>query len=232
MIFDGPAKRTVTTAQIFVLRLSSAMLGAALFGLLSAPLLGFPGLVSAILLAFCYGFFFVGGTGYRILVAVAVRDPHRQATPSWAGAAAVSTLAVVVAAIVLATMNGDATVLLAAHAVALNAAYLPVKFACILAQCCGARRPFGPFGGRPLDLRRLEFVLTFLTFAAALLCLANGAAAVGVAVGLAGHLGVRLLSRWARHRMPRRILSADGVGQEVAPLVLALGLAVILALRP
>ena len=215
-----------TPSRVFLLRVASAIASATVFGLLAAPVLSWPHLPAAFVLAFCFGFFFVGGTGYRIVVAVALRDATRHTAASWTGATAASSLAAIAGAIVLAALGRDGVLLLAAYAVAINAAYLPVKLACLGAGCCVARRPLAAPGGRRLDLRRLEIGLTLAVLLVAFASLAGGAPAAAAILGLFGHMAVRLLSRWARRRMPHRVFSPDGTGQEFAPLMLALVFAV------
>ncbi len=211
-----------TPSRVFLLRVASAIASAAAFGLLAAPVLSLPHLPAAFVLAFCFGFFFVGGTGYRILLAVALRDAARHTAASWTGATAASSLAALAAAIVLATLGRDDMLLLAAYALAINVAYLPVKLACLGAGCCVAGRPLAAPGGRRLDLRWLEIGLTLAALLVAFASLAGGAPSAAAILGLFGHMAVRLLSRWARRRMPHRVFSANGTGQEFAPLTLAL----------
>ncbi len=211
-----------TPSRVFLLRVASAIVSAAAFGLLAAPVLSWPHLQAAFFLAFCFGFFYVGGTGYRIVLAVALRDATRHTAASWTGATAASSLAALAAATVLAALGRDDMLLLAAYAVAINVAYLPVKLACLGAGCCVARRPLAAPGGRRLDLRRLEIGLTLAALLVALASLAGGEPSAAAILGLFGHLAVRLLSRWARRRMPHRVFSPGGTGQEFAPLMLAL----------
>lgn len=203
------------------LRLLSAIGSAAIFGTLAAPITRGAFWPSAFALAFVFGFFFVGGTGYRILLAVAFQDASRKASASWSGATAVSAMAALSAAILLMGRDGASILLLAAYAVAINAAYIPVKFACLEAGCCHAHRR-DPFLIRNHDLRLVEIALAMVVAAASLASVwvdAFGAAAV---LGTGGHLGVRVLSRWSRDRLPGSRFDEEMKGQELLPLTLLL----------
>lgn len=215
-------------SSVFPLRLASAVLSAAAFGLIAAPLISLTYWPAAFLLAFGYGFFFLGGTGYRILVAVALRDPSRNTAASWSGATAASALAALVAGVALWLAGSDPALLLAAYAVAINFAYLFVKLACLGAGCCTARRPLIAPSGQEPDLRHIELALTLVTLVGSAACLVSVSPAATALVGLTGHVGVRLLSRWARYRMPSRILTLNGRGQGVGPLALTWLLAIAL----
>ncbi|MCB9948349.1 MAG: hypothetical protein H6842_11040, partial [Rhodospirillaceae bacterium] len=83
--------------------------------------------------------------------------------------------------------------------------------------------------GRSPDLRLTEIGLTVAVLATAAAVLGAGAPAHAAAFGLCGHLMIRLLSRWARGRLPRHVLSPYGRGQEIAPLVLAASWALALS---
>lgn len=221
----APATPITPQSRIFLLRLSSAIAGAGAFGLIAAPLSGLPYLPAAFVLAFGFGVVFVGGTGYRIVLAVALRDGAQPAAASWSGATAVSALA----ALALAASGRDMSLVLAAYAVAINLAYVPVKLACLGAGCCTATRSAVPPSVRSPDLRLTEIGLTVAVLATAAAFLGAGAPAHAAAFGLCGHLMIRLLSRWARGRLPRHVLSPYGRGQEIAPLTLAASWALALS---
>jgi hypothetical protein len=203
------------------LRLLSAVGSAAIFGMLAAPLTREAYWPSAFALAFIYGFFFVGGTGYRILIAVAFQDASRKASASWSGATAGSALAALIAAILLIGQDGNSILVLAAYAVAINTAYIPVKFACLEAGCCHAHRR-DPILIRNHDLRHVEIALSTAVAAASLASIWMDAFGLAAVLGTGGHLGVRILSRWSRDRLPGSSLDEELKGQELLPLALLL----------
>lgn len=211
------------------LRLFSAVGSATIFGLLVAPATGTAYWPAAFAWAFGFGFVFVGGTGYRILIAVAARDPSHTSSASWSGATAVSALAALIAALVLLARGGDAILVLAAYAAAINFAYIPVKFACIQADCCHAHPRRMSLTGNH-DLRGVEITLSAFFLAISLLAIWTGAFSTAAVVGLTGHLSVRLLSRIARDRLPGVSSTGGMTGQELAPLALALVLSLALTL--
>jgi hypothetical protein len=215
------------------LRLASAVGSAAVFGMLAAPVMGpVTGLAywpSAFALAFVYGFFFVGGTGYRILIAVATQDASRKASASWSGATSASALAALAGALMLVSSDGAAGLVLAAYGVAINAAYIPVKFACLEAGCCHAHRR-DRLVIRDHDLRRVEISLSAVVAATALTALWSSGPGLAAVLGIGGHLAIRLLSRWSRNRLPGPGLADEVTGQEIVPLALALVMALALAL--
>ena len=212
-------KVRVSRATLF--RLTSAVGSAAIFGMLAAPVTEAGYWPSAFALAFIYGFFFVGGTGYRILIAVAFQDAARKASASWSGATTASALAALAAALLLAGRDGHANLVLAAYAVAINAAYVPVKFACLEAGCCHAHHR-DPFLIRDHDLRRVEIALSAVVLATSLTAIWAGALGVAAISGIGGHLAIRLLSRWSRDRLPGSGLEEEIKGQELLPLALVL----------
>lgn len=211
--------------RAFLYRLASATAGAACFGLVAAPLAPLPFWPAAFLLAFAYGFVFLGGAGYRILWAVARRDPRADASVSWTGGATAAALAAIIAASALAVAGHDAARLVAGFGVAANVSYAFAKLACLEAGCCGAVRPLP--GG--LDLRRVEFGATLAILALALAALAANAPAVAALGGVGGHLALRIGSRLARDRRPKGVMSLAGTGQELLPLLVLLGVTVGLA---
>jgi hypothetical protein len=219
------------TSLVSALRVASAVASSALFGLLSAKLLPFDFWTSAFLLAFVFGFFFVGGTGYRILIAVALRDPSLHAAASWSGASAISGLAVLAAAAALVLADLDASLLLAAYALAINAAYGLVKIACLNAGCCQTScRHQHLLAG--LDLRAAEFAGTALVIILAAGLFRLDLLALAATVGLGGHLAIRFISRWFRDRMPVSLSALTRVGQELPILGCGLGFALFLLIRP
>ncbi|MDZ7599824.1 MAG: hypothetical protein U1A06_00445 [Hoeflea sp.] len=216
-----------------LLRLASAIGSAAVFGMLAAPVTQSAYWPSAFALAFIYGFFFVGGTGYRILIAVALQDMSRKASASWSGATTASALAALIAALLLFFQGReDAALLLAAYAVAINAAYIPVKLACVEAGCCHAHRR-DRLVIRNHDLRHVEIVASAFVLAAALAAIWAGAAGLAACLGVGGHLAIRLLSRWSRDRLPAAGVqpgAQDEIkGQELVPLALVFASAIWLA---
>tara|TARA_R110002020_G_scaffold27424_9_gene88380 strand:+ start:12420 stop:13109 length:690 start_codon:yes stop_codon:yes gene_type:complete len=211
-----------------LLRLASAIGSAAVFGMLAAPVLQAAYWPSAFALAFIYGFFFVGGTGFRILIAVAVQDASRKASASWSGATTASALAVLAVALLLGPGGQEAPLLLAAYAVAINFAYIPVKLACVEAGCCHAHRR-DRLVIRDHDLRHVEITASVVVLAASLATLWAGSAGMAACLGAGGHLAIRLLSRWSRDRLPASGLPNEIKGQELVPLALVFAAAIWLA---
>jgi len=220
--------RDTILSRATLLRLASAVGSAAIFGMLAAPVTQMAYWPSAFALAFLYGFFFVGGTGFRILIAVAFQDASRKASASWSGATTASALAALVAALMLSGQHGHASLLLAAYAVAISAAYIPVKFACLEAGCCQAHRS-DPIVIREHDLRHVEIVASAAVLAAALVAIWAGALGMAAFLGVGGHLAIRLLSRWARDRLPGSGAEDEIKGQELVALALVLAAAPWLA---
>ena len=223
----APDKDMTTSAplQTFAFKLAAVLAGSAAFGLIAAPLLPCPHLISAFLLASGFGFFFVGGTGYRILIAVLLKDAGRHTATSWSGAVAISSLAMLTAWAVLSVSGHDAGLLLAAYAIAINIAYTCVKLSCLKADCCYAKQhiPFWPWHPARPDLRLLEITFTALVLAITCgLLFAAQTPYLSAAIGLGGHLAVRFLSRFARRRLPRAITELSKSGLELAPLSLSL----------
>ncbi|MGJ3265508.1 MAG: hypothetical protein ACFE0R_19995 [Salinarimonas sp.] len=220
------------SGRAFVYRLGSAVIGAASFGLIAAPLLPLPYLTAAIGLAFLYGFFFLGGSGYRILIALARRDARAEAPVSWTGGAAASALAAAVAGAMLALAGAEGALLLAAYAIGANLSYAFAKLACLEAGCCAAAHPMRLLAKRdlPIDLRLAEIAATLAVLALAGGALAAGMPAAAALVGVGGHLVVRIGSRLARDRRPRGVLTLSGTGQELIPLLVVLGIAAGLAI--
>ena len=187
-----------------------------MFGLLAAPLLGWHWLASAIALAFLYGTAFMVGTGYRILIAVALRDASRSTAASWSGATTGVALFGLVGWLILRAMGGDAALFLAAFAIALNTAYLPVKCACLLAGCCTAKHETAKLKG---DLRHFEIAITGILIVLAVLAFYGEHLRLAAFIGIGGHLALRYFSRWARERLPKNLLVQSDAGQELLPLI-------------
>ncbi len=204
------------TSPVFLLRLLAAIGASAAFGLLAAPLLPLPRFPAAFVLAFGFGTAFMIGTGHRILIAVALRDPARASAASWSGATAGIALGAIGGWGVCRAMGGDPRLLLAAFAVALNIAYLPVKCACLLAGCCLAMRPIP---GVRIDLRRIEIGLTIALTLLALMFWWLGRPALTATTGIGGHLALRYFSRWSRRRLPQNLIYDGNAGLELGPLI-------------
>lgn len=203
--------------MILFLRLLSAIGASAVFGLLAAGLLPYPWLLSAVLLAFAFGTAFMVGTGYRILIAVAFRNPAIKAAASWSGATTGMAIFALLGWGYLSLTRGNGPLFLAAFAVALNIAYLPVKGACLLAGCCTAQRRIP---GVIADLRHLEIGIALALAGCAGLALGSGHLSLAALIGIGGHLALRYTSRWARNRLPENLLFAAHTGQELMPLAM------------
>ena len=201
-----------------------------MFGMLAAPVTGFDNWPSAFGLAFVYGFFFVGGTGYRIILAVATRDEARKASASWSGATTGTALAALAASLLIRD-QAQAMLVLAAYAVAINAAYIPVKLACLEAGCCHAHHR-DPVLIRDHDLRRVEITLSATVLAAALIAMWTGALGLAAVLGVGGHLAIRLMSRWSRDRLPGFGTDSEVKGQELLPLAAGLAAAIWFVASP
>lgn len=207
--------------MILFLRLLSVVGASAAFGLLAAMLLPYHWFLSALVLAFLYGTAFMVGTGYRILIAVALRDASRSTAASWSGATTGVALFGIFGWLILRVNGGDAALFLAAFAVALNAAYLPVKMACLLAGCCTAKREvmWLRLDLRQVDLRHVEIAITGMIMVMALLAFYAGHLRLAASLGIGGHLALRYFSRWARERLPKNLLFQADAGQELLPLI-------------
>lgn len=219
---DGAAGRKM---RAFVWRAAAATTGAALFGLIAAPLLPIAWLPSSLVLAFSFGFAFVGGTGYRILRAVIARDPGSKASASWTGASVSATACVIAASIGLFLLGADVGLLVSAYAIALGTAYSLVKVACIEAGCCMATARGG------FDLRHAEIAASLATVAVATGLLGGGYAGLAAIAGVFGHLGIRIFSRAMRQRLPRMDAGFDARAAELAFLSALVALAVFATTR-
>lgn len=206
---------------ILGLRLAAACGGAAVFGLVAAGVAPPWRLAVALGFGFAFGTLFVGGTGFRILIAVATRDRNRSTAASWTGASAATALGALAGLGVARLIGGDGGLWLAAYGLGINAAYLPVKLACLAAGCCRAVHPAAirALGEGRVDLRWVEVTATALVLAVAGGLLAAGVTAGAAAVAIGGHLADRVGSRYARERLPARGQPVER-GVELAPLAL------------
>lgn len=209
---------------ILLLRLGGAVAASVAFGLIAAASLAPWNFWVAVGLGFLFGTAFIGGTGYRIVIGV-VRQSMEPAPASWSGATAGSALYAAVLFAIVTLWGRDGAYVVLAYGVAIAIAYLPVKLACLRVGCCtvghGHRTP------GDVDLRLLEVALTV-----GVLVVAGGLAPMSVdfagIVAVAGHLGVRLLSRRMRNRWSWGWPPLAQPGAEIAPLalVLVLGMSV------
>lgn len=211
---------------VFALRLASAVASSAAFGLAAAA--AFPpwSLWSAVGLGFLFGTAFVGGTGYRILIAVASLKSDT-APASWSGAAAASALLALALWFIARWLGGPAIYVLVGYAIAINLAYLPVKGSCLAAGCCRSVRRIDGLG-ISLDLRQIEFGATLLVIAATL-ALATSFPVLAAVAGILGHLAVRLVSRRWRDRWSWGWPPLRQPGAELAPLAVLAMIAALVA---
>jgi hypothetical protein len=209
--------------SVFLLRLTGAVVASAAFGLIAAASFPHWYFGTAVGLGFLFGTAFIGGTGYRIILGV-VRVSMAPAPASWSGATAGSALYAAALWAILAGTGHDGVFVLLSYGVAINIAYLPVKFACLQVGCC--RVAHGHVTPANIDLRKLEVGLTIgvLAASAAIAPLDGGAAAI-TAIG--GHLGVRAISRHLRNRGSWGWPPLRQPGSEIAPLALLLCLSAI-----
>lgn len=221
-IESAPSRKT----RVFLCRAAAAMTGAALFGLIAAPLLPLAWLPASLVLAFSFGFAFVGGTGYGIVRAVVFPAAASKTSASWTGASIAATASVLLASTVLFPLGGDVGLLVSAYAIALGVAYALVKAGCIEAGCCMAAAHASRF-----DLRRAEIASSLATVAVAALMLGNGHAGPAALVATLGHLGTRIASRAMRHRLPRMKTGFDARAAELALLSALLAVALFATTR-
>jgi hypothetical protein len=198
---------------ILVLRLGGAVLASAVFGLVAAIAFQPWGLWTAIGLGFLFGTAFMVGTGYRILIAVALRR-MQPAPVSWSGATCGTAVLTVILGLVMVASGESPQPVWLAFGLAINIAYLPIKTACLKVGCCQAVRPF-VLG----DLRLAEIGL------AALLVVLSGTMALfglfrlAALLAIGGHFGIRLLSRLMRGRWSWGWPPMTQPGAELAPLI-------------
>lgn len=206
------------------LRLSSATLGSVVFGLMGAGFIDPWSMANAALLSVLFGTAFAGMTGYR-LIRFAWRGGVDKNPVTWSDVVTCTALAAAVGCIPLPVSGLAAEDLLCAYGLAVNAAYLPAKIACLVAGCCRSTRHVVVLG-REVDLRRIELSLTAIVLAAAIITVplnTQGAALIG----LGGHLLVRLFSHWWRHLLPRTWHPLHHPTAEFSSLVLLIVLTVL-----
>jgi len=203
---------------IFAARLLAALAGSTAFGLVAAAALPQWSIWTAFWLAFGFGFFFVGGTGYRILLAVA-RGREEAAAASWSGAAAGSALYALLLAALFWTGGGSPAVL-AAYGLGINLAYGCVKTSCALVGCCEVDRRRHPWWPGALDLRLVELALAAGLAVATLGLVLSAQLPLAAIVGIGGHTAQRLASRWLRSRHSTGWPPLRQPGAELAPLYL------------
>jgi hypothetical protein len=197
------------------------VLASAAFGLIVAQTQSWTGLPTAIGSGFLFGTSFIGGTGYRIVMA-AVQGQQREAPASWSGATAGAALLALVMYAVAVLTGGNGGPVLLGFGVGINLAYLLAKFACVSAGCCHADAAHR----LAIDLRSIEIGATIAILAgAAALAWVNLALAALVAI--AGHLAVRLLSRRSRGRWSWGWPPLRQPGAEIAPLAMLVVVSVI-----
>ena len=208
---------------ILLLRLAGAILASAAFGLIAAGSLVQWNFWAAVGLGFLFGTAFVGGTGYRIILAL-MRPNPAAAPASWSGATAGAALYAAALWAIVQSLGFDAQFVPLAFGVAINIAYLPVKVACMQVGCCTIAHSHKTPAN--FDLRRLEIVVTatILLASAALVPVSIG---LGGVMAIGGHLALRVLSRHLRNRGSWGWPPLRQPGSELAPLALLLCLSAI-----
>lgn len=206
---------------VFVLRLLGAVASSVAFGLIAAATWSPWNFWLAVGLGFIFGTAFVMGTGYRILIAVA-RNELVAAPASWSGASAGACIAAFAMWLVAVVGGGDGAFILLALGVAINIAYLPVKAACRLKDCCGAVVALGG-----VDLRLAEILATALVLGLAGATVYAGSTSMAAIIAIAGHLLVRLASRRLRGRWSWGWPPLGQPGAELAPLAVTLVVALL-----
>lgn len=204
----------MTKSNIFLTRIAAAVSASAIFGLLFAGGIGGSYWLTAVGLAVLYGFFFLLGTGYRIVLATFLASWRQNASATWSGAAASIALATAGGIAVLSADPPLAARFAAASGLALNVAYVLVKQACVGAGCCHALRY-----RKSHDLRRLEMISTGAIAVVAGLAVLSGRDGAAALLAFGGHLAVRYYSRFARGRLPANALYQSGRGLELVPLI-------------
>lgn len=211
--------------KVFVLKLVGLLSGAATFGVIGSPVLPWHWLLSSLLMASCFGFFFLLGAGYRILIAVPLKDRERNTATTWSGAIASSAMAVFFANLLAPFGQETNGILLVAYGLAINVAYLCVKFACLAAGCCGSKHPHPQF----MDLRWIEIWISLLIlWICTYLLLGQNQHSWIATIGVGGHLGLRLLSRHLRDCMPKQARDLSETGIELVPLASLLCLSLLM----
>lgn len=206
-------------AAVLSLRLGGAVLASVAFGLIAVVMLPEHSLPVAVGFGFLFGTSFIGGTGYRIVLA-AVSGQRREAPASWSGATAgAALLTLVLWAGALLFGRAGAPVLLG-FGIGINVAYLLAKGSCLLVGCCHASDRHK----MRLDLRAMEFGGTALVLVISAI-LAFYDFGVGAVVAVGGHLVIRLISRRLRQRWSWGWPPLTQPGAEIAPLVMVLAAA-------
>ena len=207
-----------SASHTLTLRLTGAVAASAAFGLIAATAWPQSSLWLAIGLGFLFGTSFIGGTGYRIVIA-AVRGRREPAPASWSGASTGASLFALLLWGGVRLMGWDGSPVLLGFGIGINIAYLLAKTACVSAGCCHA----APEKRLPVDLRMAELAATILALAvAAALSMVSMRLAAAVAIGL--HLLVRLVSRGLRGRWSWGWPPLRQPGAEIAPLGILLAL--------
>lgn len=202
--------------SVLSLRLGGAVLASAAFGLIAVAILPNGSLLAAIGLGFLFGTSFIGGTGYRIVLASL--SGERQAAPaSWSGATTGAAVFALVLWGIALLLGRDGLPVLMGFGIGINIAYLLAKAACVSADCCHA----APEHRLPVDLRTIEIAGTIVTLAAAVV-VAMISLRLGAIIGIGGHLAIRLLSRRTRNRWSWGWPPLRQPGAELAPLVAVL----------
>lgn len=202
-----------SSAFIFALRIGGAVLASAVFGLIAAHAFQPWNFAVAFGLGFLFGTAFMVGTGYRILIAVAMQRME-PAPVSWSGATAGVALMAMAIAAVAAWHKLDYGLVLLAFGAAINVCYLPIKSACLKVGCCQAARPFALW-----DLRLVEIGLTVAILALAAALSLSGSIRQAALVAIGGHLLMRLMSRHLRNRWSWGWPPLKQPGAELAPLL-------------
>ena len=230
---DGHGRKAVITGtsagsrmRVFLWRVAATAAGAALFGLIAAPLLPFARLPSSLVLALSFGFAFVGGSGYGIVRAVFFPASESMVAASWTTASVSTTACVVAACAVLFPLGADVALLLSAYAIGLGIAYALGKAACIEAGCCAAAARVAGF-----ELRRAEIAASLAIVALAAGLLGGGHAGLAAIAGVSGHLSIRTVSCAMRQVLLRRNLGFNAAAWELTLLAALLAAALFSAVR-
>lgn len=206
--------------NVLYLRLAGAVAASAAFGLIAVRVLPAESLPAAIGLGFLFGTSFIGGTGYRIILAAAARR-QEPAPASWSGATAGAALLALAMWAIVRFAGGDGSPVLLGFGIGINIAYLMAKAACFTAGCCHAADD--RFNA---DLRLIEIVATTMALGGGAV-LALVSVPLGAAAAIGGHLAVRMVSRHWRKRWSWGWPPLRQPGAEIAPLAAALAAAII-----
>ncbi len=208
-------------SRTLFLRLFAVVSASTVFGLIASTGAGTRYWGAAVGLAILFGFFFLLGTGHRILLAIFISQWRRQVSATWAGAAASVALATVTCILVNKEQSARAMHYAASAGLAINVAYPFVKMACIEAGCCRALRY-----RKSIDLRWQEIILSAHILAATGLAILASRDAIAASLAFGGHLALRYYSRFARGRLPPNGLYQAGIGLEIVPLIAVTALTV------